>query len=406
MSVTRKESKTSSPGCVEIETNNLLLCLPFDSCECQSGAADSMTQQRPPETSVATLVLALWPCEQKTVECVLVASPAAKAGEGTIAATHSLPIKKQFPRKRRRFSSLKRVFCSCTRRKTKDDDDDKYLDENPKNQEAWSQADTASLCTDSDEEDDKDDDQFGFGNLLPSLVRVVASESTQDVVESSSTLARVDERTLSGSSRSDGESWECLLPQMMVVVEVDLKKNSTVSLDDDDEDRSSTIIGHVEKGSESERRSTTLTANNNSNADTSSCSSSSTDQAEDGDDAWLAAKRGDLLALQHMARRCSHDWTRADAFSNTPLYYACHSGVASGGLPLVQFVLTHTSDLPEAELERCKKNALHPSVVRLLEGNLTETELNEKSGDMIESNKREEHDTEGLGLLFEGQDDW
>ena len=35
-----------------------------------------------------------------------------------------------------------------------------------------------------------------------------------------------------------------------------------------------------------------------------------------------------------------------------------------------------------------------------------EMELNEESGDMIESNKCEGHDTEGLGLLFEGQDDW
>jgi hypothetical protein len=89
---------------------------------------------------------------------------------------------------------------------------------------------------------------------------------------------------------------------------------------------------------------------------------------DDDDDPWTAARRGDLEALW---RWTHHDWTREDDFGNTPLYYACHSGAARN-LRVVSFLLEQwpnptDSSIPLPILDRCKKNAINPYVVRLLE---------------------------------------
>jgi hypothetical protein len=127
-------------------------------------------------------------------------------------------------------------------------------------------------------------------------------------------------------------------------------------------------------------------------------------------DPWVAAKRGDLKAL--MSR--PFDWKKEDAFQNTPLYYACHSGCARGGLRLVQFLLDEWPDdeIPRELLDRCKKNALNASVARLL-ANKSKYRCSEailKNGNgCIEDFKREEEDLigeTGLLLLFGDQGDY
>lgn len=82
------------------------------------------------------------------------------------------------------------------------------------------------------------------------------------------------------------------------------------------------------------------------------------------DDPWTAAKRGDLQALKLFS---GVDWTKADDFESTPLYYACHSGAATDIMVVKYLLDVWPGPIPLEVLSRCKKNAINSSVVRLLE---------------------------------------
>lgn len=86
------------------------------------------------------------------------------------------------------------------------------------------------------------------------------------------------------------------------------------------------------------------------------------------DSPWLAAKRGDLMALQRFESIGQVDWMEKDKRGCPPLYYACRSGAAND-MEAVRFLLQiwPTLDIPADVAERCKKNALDMTVVRLLE---------------------------------------
>ena len=59
------------------------------------------------------------------------------------------------------------------------------------------------------------------------------------------------------------------------------------------------------------------------------------------DDPWQAARRGDLGALKGFQIRGEVNWKAKDKFGNTPLFYACNSGVAENVM-VVPFLLWAT----------------------------------------------------------------
>jgi hypothetical protein len=83
------------------------------------------------------------------------------------------------------------------------------------------------------------------------------------------------------------------------------------------------------------------------------------------DSPWLAAKRGDLNALEFRWKH-RHDWTLEDEFGNVPLYYACKYGK---NLRLVFFLLQQwpsTQHIPADLLYRCKEDASNIYVQEML----------------------------------------
>lgn len=87
----------------------------------------------------------------------------------------------------------------------------------------------------------------------------------------------------------------------------------------------------------------------------------------ENDSPWLAAKRGDLNALENRWKH-RHDWTLEDEHGNTPLYYACRYGGAKN-LRLVLFLLQQwpsTQHIPPMLLHRCKQDAANIYVQELL----------------------------------------
>lgn len=85
------------------------------------------------------------------------------------------------------------------------------------------------------------------------------------------------------------------------------------------------------------------------------------------DDAWTAAKRGDVDAIQAWTTDKTYDWSAKDDFGNTPLFYACHSG-ASFNISIVKQILDQwpVEQIPADVLDRCKLNAINSSVVKML----------------------------------------
>ena len=87
----------------------------------------------------------------------------------------------------------------------------------------------------------------------------------------------------------------------------------------------------------------------------------------ENDSPWLAAKRGDLIALE-LRWKNRHDWTLEDEHGNTPLYYACRYGGAQN-LRAVFFLLQQwpkSKHIPEYLMHRCKADAANPHVQELL----------------------------------------
>ena len=87
------------------------------------------------------------------------------------------------------------------------------------------------------------------------------------------------------------------------------------------------------------------------------------------DDPWLAAKRGDIDAIQQwVADKKDWDWSQVDDFGNTALFYACHSGAAMN-IAIVKVMLDQwpVDQIPEDVMDRCKLNAINRSVVKMLE---------------------------------------
>jgi hypothetical protein len=87
----------------------------------------------------------------------------------------------------------------------------------------------------------------------------------------------------------------------------------------------------------------------------------------ENDSPWLAAKRGDLNALENRWKH-RHDWTLEDEHGNTPLYYACRYGGASN-LRVVFFLLQQwpsTQHIPPMLLHRCRQDAANMYVQELL----------------------------------------
>ncbi len=82
------------------------------------------------------------------------------------------------------------------------------------------------------------------------------------------------------------------------------------------------------------------------------------------DDAWRAAKRGDLAALKRFHIEGNTDWSAEDQFHNIPLYYACHSG-AIVDISVVHFLLWVTPIKGKSVLEKCK-NRKNPAVMKIL----------------------------------------
>ena len=103
--------------------------------------------------------------------------------------------------------------------------------------------------------------------------------------------------------------------------------------------------------------------------------------AEEEEDAWNAAKRGDLDALEQFDEQ-GFDWTLEDDFHCPPIYYACHSGAAIN-IGAVRFLLkVHPTTLPDDIYGRCRKNAINGNVVKLLDAtqngqNLSRVQLDE-----------------------------
>jgi hypothetical protein len=86
------------------------------------------------------------------------------------------------------------------------------------------------------------------------------------------------------------------------------------------------------------------------------------------DDPWMAAKRGDIHAIQKWTEDKTYDWSQKDNFGNTALFYACHSGAAVN-ITIVKLLLDQwpVEQIPHDVLDRCKTNALNRSVVKMLE---------------------------------------
>lgn len=85
------------------------------------------------------------------------------------------------------------------------------------------------------------------------------------------------------------------------------------------------------------------------------------------DNPWLAAKRGDLAALEGRWKN-RNDWTLEDEHGNPPLYYACSYGGARN-IRVVFFCLQQwpkTQHIPEALLARCKADAANIRVQEIL----------------------------------------
>lgn len=109
----------------------------------------------------------------------------------------------------------------------------------------------------------------------------------------------------------------------------------------------------------------------------------SEDQAVD--DAWTAAKRGDLAALKRFHRDGKTDWVAQDEFSNIPLYYACHSG-AIVDINVVHFLLWVTPIKDRSVLEKCsnrKNKAVMNVVDAFVKGSGYSSPLNDGSWDSI-----------------------
>lgn len=88
---------------------------------------------------------------------------------------------------------------------------------------------------------------------------------------------------------------------------------------------------------------------------------------DDEDDPWRAAKRGDTNALKRFHAQRNFDWAEEDNFHNIPLYYACHSG-AIVDINVVAFLLKVTPIKDRRVIDRCRKNAINPDVVKVLDG--------------------------------------
>lgn len=85
----------------------------------------------------------------------------------------------------------------------------------------------------------------------------------------------------------------------------------------------------------------------------------------ENDSPWLAAKRGDLNALEFRWKN-RHDWTLEDEFGNVPLYYACKYGK---NLRVVLFLLLQwpsTQHIPPSLISRCKDDAANIYVQEIL----------------------------------------
>jgi hypothetical protein len=88
---------------------------------------------------------------------------------------------------------------------------------------------------------------------------------------------------------------------------------------------------------------------------------------DEDDDPWRAAKRGDINALKEFDATRRIDWAGEDDFHNIPLYYACHSG-AIVDINVVSFLLKVTPIKDPRVIDRCRKNAINPDVVKVLNG--------------------------------------
>jgi hypothetical protein len=90
-------------------------------------------------------------------------------------------------------------------------------------------------------------------------------------------------------------------------------------------------------------------------------------EPDEDDDPWRAAKRGDINALKRFHAKCKVDWAGEDNFRNIPLYYACHSG-AIVDINVVSFLFKVTPIKDPRVLDRCRKNAINPDVVKIING--------------------------------------
>ena len=124
------------------------------------------------------------------------------------------------------------------------------------------------------------------------------------------------------------------------------------------------------------------------------------------DDAWCAAKRGDVQALQQIeAATTTMDWTRTDGFGNTALYYACHSGAARNVGVVRHLLQQWQGPIPTHVLERCKTNAIHQGVVRLLENHVVnETRQQQQEQQQDESDSSEDDETVTFFGLFQEEE--
>lgn len=129
------------------------------------------------------------------------------------------------------------------------------------------------------------------------------------------------------------------------------------------------------------------------------------DLDDEADNAWTAAQRGDLYALQQWNDE-GFDWTQQDESQCLAIYHACYSGAVTN-IETVRFLLQvyPASKLPQDVYERCREVAINSNVVKLLDAaqkedggvDLSLVELDEQVTTAADS--WDEYSCSGLALL-------
>jgi len=124
----------------------------------------------------------------------------------------------------------------------------------------------------------------------------------------------------------------------------------------------------------------------------------------ENDSPWLAAKRGDMNALENRWKY-RHDWTLEDEHGNTPLYYACRYG-GEKNLRVVLFLLQQwpsNQHIPPDLMNRCKLEAANVYVQELLINPChAEAIINDYEQCYAQQDKHEDND---YGNEFAGKND-